>query len=153
MKRNVLACINPLSNTEDSMAARTSIYLADETRAMARPGDSLSGRINQLAGRYAEIIRRDTRNTLKLFTPEEQRAILSACWSWMMEPAATIPGGIAADVEDSSPDEIGLADEAEQDALLAKLAALTTGQQMCLAEWIEGERNKAGAASSDPEDA
>lgn len=134
------------------MARRQTLYIADETLAMVRPGDSLSGRINKLAGRYAEILRRDTRDTLRLFTPDEQRAILSACWSWAMEPAATIPGGIAADVGDSPHDELGLQSEAELDALLRKLATLTTGQQMCLAEWIEGERNKAGVAGAEVED-
>ena len=134
------------------MAQKQSTYLADTTLAMIRPGDSVSGRINQLFERYAEILKRDTRDTLKLFTPEEQRAMLAACWSWRMEPAAAIPGGIAADVGDSTPDELGLGSEAEQDLLLEKLATLTAGQQMCLAEWIEGERIKAGAASPDPED-
>lgn len=135
------------------MAHKQSTYLADGTLAMVRPGDSVSGRINQVFDRYAMILKRDTRDTLRLFTPDEQRAMLAACWGWEMDPAAAIPGGIAADVGDSTPDELGLANADEQDALLAKLATLNAGQQMCLAEWIEGERIKAGAASAEVEDA
>lgn len=128
------------------MAQRQSTYLTDSTLAMVRPGDSVSGRINGIFDRYAEMLKRDTRETLKRFSKKEQQAILIACTSQNMDQAASIFGSLAVEVGDSTPEEIGLTG-AEQEALIDRLGLLTAGQQLCLAEWIEGERTKDAATT------
>jgi hypothetical protein len=104
---------------------------------MIRPTDTVSGRINSVFDRYAEMLKRDTRATLRLFSQKELDAILIACTDWKMIPAAIIPGGISVELDNFEANDLGLTPK-EQQELTSTLAGLSTGQHLCLAEWIEG---------------
>lgn len=115
------------------MARRTTIYLSDRTEAVLSGGDSLSGTINRIADRYHEILRR---SRVKL-TPAELDAVRDALNGWLAEPAATIAGGPALEVEDALAD--GLAERHGIDGreLVATLRGLTYAQELALVDAVE----------------
>ena len=115
------------------MAKRTTIYLTDRAEAVLAGGDSLSGSINRLADRYYEIMRRSRID----LTPAELDAVRDALNGWLAEPAATIAGGPALEIEDALPD--GLTDKWSIDgpALVAKMRALTYAQEVALVDAVE----------------
>lgn len=122
------------------MAKRTSTYLSDRTvdildAAMGDTG-SLSGEINKFVDRYAETIRRH-RGVEKQFSEAELNALRDVANGWIAEPAATIAGGLAMELEDSMPDGIAEKWEIDADALIAKLRALPYADQLALVAGIE----------------
>ncbi len=127
------------------MAKRTSTYLSDRTVDIldAAIGDtgSLSGEINKFVDRYAEVIRRH-RGVEKQFSEAEMNALRDVANGWIAEPAATIEGGLAMELEDSLPDGIAEKWEIDADALLAKLRALPYADQLALVAGIEAWWNK-----------
>lgn len=127
------------------MAKRTSTYLSDRTvdildAAMGDTG-SLSGEINKFVDRYAETVRRH-RGVEKRFSEEELNALRDVANGWIAEPAATIAGGLAIELEDSLPDGIAAKWEIDADALLAKLRALPYADELALVAGIEAWWNK-----------
>lgn len=114
------------------MARRATIYLTDRAEAVLA-GDSLSGSINRIADRYYEVMRRSRID----LTPAETAAVRDALNGWLAEPAATIAGGPALEVEDALPD--GLAEKWNIDgpALVGKLRALTFAQEVALVDATE----------------
>lgn len=112
---------------------RQNIYLPDHLRDLVSDYPSLSGRIAAIIDRYHEALRR-TRVERK-FSEAEQTAILSACWSWLADPAATVFDGVAMELDDE-----GLAPP----ALIAKVRALSPFEQVALVEWIETRKRTSG---------
>lgn len=122
------------------MAKRTSTYLSDRTvdildAAMGDTG-SLSGEINKFVDRYAETVRRH-RGVEKRFSEAELNALRDVANGWIAEPAATIAGGLAIELEDSLQDGIAAKWEIDADALLAKLRALPYADELALVAGIE----------------
>lgn len=127
------------------MAKRTSTYLSDRTvdildAAMGDTG-SLSGEINKFVDRYAETVRRH-RGVEKQFSDAELNALRDVANGWLAEPAATIAGGLAMELEDSLQDGIATKWEIDADALLAKLRALPYADELALVAGIEAWWNK-----------
>lgn len=122
------------------MAKRTSTYLSDRTvdildAAMGDAG-SLSGEINKAIDRYNEVVRRH-RGVEKQFSEAELNALRDVANGWWAEPAATIAGGLALELEDSLPDGIAAKWEIDGEALLVKLRALSYADQLALVAGIE----------------
>ena len=111
---------------------RQNIYLPDHLKDYVADAPSLSGRVSTIIDRYREALRRT--KVEQKFTADELLHIKRACWSWWIEPAATIFGGIAMELEDE-----GLAPA----DLIAKVQALSPFEQVALVEWIEREKDKA----------
>jgi hypothetical protein len=111
---------------------RQNIYLPDHLRDYVADAPSLSGRISTILDRYREALRRT--RVEQQFTPDELHHIKRACWSWWVEPAATIFDGVAMELEDE-----GVAPA----TLIAKVRALSAFEQVALVEWLERERAKA----------
>lgn len=132
------------------MSKRVSTYLTDRTLDVVA-GDGLSGRINRMADRYGEILRR-TRIEAR-FTADEMNALRDVCNGWLAEPAAVIDCGVALELEDSIPDGIGDKWGIEPQMLLNKLAALNYCEEVALVEAIEAYwRGIADAGPDGPED-
>lgn len=125
------------------MAKRTSTYLTDRTLQIAGDGDSLSGALNRIVDRYGEICRRT--RVEDRFTPAELDALRSVVNGWLAEPAATIAGGLALELEDAGP-EIGDQFGIDRAALLGKLRALTFAEEVALVDAIERYWRKVGEA-------
>lgn len=96
-------------------------------------GDSLSGTINRLADRYYEIVRRSRID----LSPGELDAVRDALNGWLAEPAATIAGGPALEVEDALPDGLAERHGIDGPALVAKLRGLTYAQEVALVDAVE----------------
>lgn len=118
------------------MPKRVSTYLSDHTLRFIGETPSMSGRLNQIIDRYAEIMRRDTNDLLKRFTDAELFAVRAACHSWFAEPAAAVPGGIRLEVLDADGSELAMS-PAQVTALADKLASLTTAEEITLLEWAQ----------------
>lgn len=114
------------------MSRRATVYIADRAEAVLG-GDNLSGAINRVADRYYELVRRSRID----LAPAELDAVRDALNGWLAEPAATIAGGPALEVEDALPD--GLAERYGIDgpALVARLRALTYAQEVALVDAAE----------------
>lgn len=115
------------------MSRRTTIYLTDRAEAVLGGGESLSGSVNRLADRYYEIVRRSRID----LPPPELDAIRDALNGWLAEPAATIAGGPALEVEDALPDGLAERHGIDGPALVAKLRALTYAQEVALVDAVE----------------
>lgn len=104
----------------------------------AAMGDTgtLSGEINKFVDRYAETVRRH-RGVEKQFSESEMNAMRDVANGWWAEPAATIDGGLALNLEDSMPDGIGEKWGIDAPALVAKLRALPYADQLALVAGIE----------------
>ncbi len=115
------------------------IHLPDETLARLRTTSddgTLSASIHRTVSRYTELIRRTQQALAGRFTPAEMDALRDVANGWLADPAATIPGGLAAEWEDALP-EIGEAHEVDGAAVLARLQALTPAEDFALVEAIE----------------
>lgn len=113
---------------ESRRPRRQNVYFPDPIIDYLSGAESLSGRVTQIIDRYRETLRR-TKIEQK-FTPDEMFAIRFACLGWLADPAATIFGGIALELEDS-----GAAAE-----LVAKIGTLSPWDQVALVEYIETHR-------------
>lgn len=127
------------------MAKRTSTYLSDRSvdildAAMGDTG-SLSGEINKFVDRYAETVRRH-RGVEKQFSEAEMNALRDVANGWWAEPAATIDGGLALNLEDSIQDGIGEKWGIDAPALVDRLRALPYADQLALVAGIEAWWNK-----------
>ena len=122
------------------MAKRTSTYLSDRTvgilDAAMGDDDSLSGEINKIVDRYNEIIRHH-RGIEAQFSASEMNAMRDVANGWWAEPAATIDGGLALNLEDSIQDGIGEKWGIDAPALVARLRALPFADQLALVVGIE----------------
>lgn len=115
------------------MARKTTIYLTDRAEAVLAGGESLSGSINRIADRYYEVMRRSRID----LTPGELDAVRDALNGWLAEPAATISGGPALEVEDALDDGLAERHGIDGRALVAKLRALTYPQEVALVDAVE----------------
>ena len=115
------------------MARRTTIYLTDRAEAVLTGGESLSGSINRIADRYYEIIRRSRID----LSPAELDAVRDALTGWLAEPAATISGGPALEVEDALADGLAERHGIDGRALVAKLRGLSYAQEVALVDAVE----------------
>ncbi len=115
------------------MARRTTIYLTDRAESVLAGGESLSGAVNRVADRYYEIVRRARIN----LSPAEIDAIRDALNGWLAEPAATIAGGPALEVEDALADGLAERHGIDGPALVDKLIKLTFAQEVALVDLIE----------------
>ncbi len=102
---------------------RQNIYLPDHLRDYVSGHPSLSGRISTILDRYQEMLRRT--RIERRFTDAEMQAMRTTCAGWIAEPAATVFGGVAMEIEDAG--GLGI----DKPALLAKLAVVWTGSDGC----------------------
>lgn len=114
------------------MARKSTIYLGDRAEAVLGRGP-LSSAINRVADRYYEIVRRSRID----LSPGELDAVRDALNGWLAEPAATIAGGPALEVEDALPDGLAERHGIDGPALVAKLRALTYAQEVALVDAVE----------------
>lgn len=113
---------------------RQNVYFPDHIIDWLSGFESLSGRVTQVLDRYRDALRR-TKIEQK-FSAEEMLVIRAACHNWWAEPAATIFGGIALELEDTgAPAE-----------LIAKVAALSPWEQVALIEHVEALESDARAS-------
>lgn len=115
------------------MARRTTIYLTDRAEAVLSGGESLSGSINRVADRYYEVVRRSRID----LSPAELNAVRDALSGWLAEPAATISGGPALEVEDALADGLAERHGIDGPVLVAKLRGLTYAQEVSLVDSVE----------------
>jgi hypothetical protein len=132
------------------MSKRVSVYLSDRT-CETLAGGGMSTRINRMADRYAEMLRRmriDQR-----FTAAELDALRAVARDWAAEPAAALAGGLALELEDAIPDGIGAEFGVDVQELLGKLRGLAFAEEVALAESLEaywrGVSLAAGAGEGD----
>jgi hypothetical protein len=119
------------------MANRKNIYFPDHILEKLRGDDmSLSGRVTEIVDRYFEMLRRI--RIEKEFTTAEMNLMKDACRSWLPEPAATVFGGVALEVEDSLPYGLDKKWKVNAKELLAKLEELTPGEEIALVEAVTG---------------
>lgn len=114
------------------MARKSTIYLGDRAEAILGRGP-LSSAINRVADRYYELVRR---SRIDLPQPELD-AVRDALNGWLAEPAATIAGGPALEVEDALPDGLAERHGIDGPALVAKLRGLTYAQEIALVDAVE----------------
>ena len=117
-----------MSTTDDTKRRprRQNVYFPDPIIDYLSGAESLSGRVTQIIGRYREALRRT--RVADRFDDGEMLTIRQACHGWWSEPAATIFGGIALELEDyGAPAE-----------LVSKVAAMTPWEQVALLEYVEG---------------
>lgn len=121
------------------MTNRKNVYFPDHILEKLKGDDSLSGRVTEIIDRYFEMVRRT--RIEKQFSEAELNLMRDACISWLPEPAATVFGGVALEVEDSLPDGLDKKWNVAAKTLLAKLAALTPGEEVALVEAVvDGRR-------------
>jgi hypothetical protein len=114
------------------MSEKRSVYLSDRALALPRARDSLSGRLNQVADRYTELIRRERDALRAQFTAAEWQTLLDACSHATADnPACVIPGSAALFVADHA--RAG----ADVGALPGILATLSPALCFVLQELIE----------------
>ena len=133
------------------MGKKTSIYLTDEIRAkLHSPPRGPSQAIAEIAERYEAIIAPEKRRLEVFFAPEEWNAMRNAC-NGTLWTAATMRGGVLADIEDSLDGELD-AFGVSRSALENKLRTLSLTAQFALVELIEEFWEKTTPAGEDPED-
>lgn len=122
------------------MAKKSSVYLSDTLlRVIGPAGDdydvSVSGRLNQIGDRYAQILRR---TQLPELSEAELNLIRDALNDVLHEPADMIRGAIGHGVSDSIALD-GLAEKwsVDGEVLVEKLAALDYAQEVTLLERVE----------------
>lgn len=133
------------------MGKKSSIYLSDEIKAKLRvPPRGQSAAVSATIERYDALLAPEIKRLAALFSGAEWNAMRNACngTAWT---AASIRGGVLADIQDSLDDEIE-SFGADRAALEGKLAALTVGQQFALVEMIEEFWGKQGPDKVEPED-
>lgn len=124
-----------MSTTDDTKRRprRQNVYFPDPIIDYLSGAESLSGRVTQIIDRYRETLRRT--RIAERFDESEMLTIRRACHGWWAEPAATIFGGIALELEDSG----------APPALVAKVGELTPWEQVALLEHVEGLANASSA--------
>jgi hypothetical protein len=116
------------------MTNRKNVYFPDHILEKLRCDDSLSGRVTEIIDRYFEMVRRT--RIEKRFSKAEMNLMRDACLSWLPEPAATVFGGVALEVEDSLPDGLDKKWGVDAHALIAKLNGLGPGEEVALVEAV-----------------
>ena len=103
-----------------SMGEKRSVYLTEQTLGAVRRLDSLSGRINQVAARYAAILALDGPSLRARFNSAQWASLLTHAWRWREIDAPKLPivvrrdlGGSARGLTDAQ--LVLLADMAEGD--------------------------------------
>lgn len=132
------------------MGSKSSIYVTDDIRSKLRcPPRGLSAAVSATIERYHALLEPERRRVAEILTEGEINACRAACngtiWS-----AASMRGGVLADIQDSLDSEIaewGI----DRGALEAKLAGLSPVQQFALAEMIEEYWDGVAAAEAEPE--
>lgn len=120
------------------MSNRKNIYLPDhilERLAKRGPDTSLSGSICSILDRYFEIMRR-TKPWTK-FSEAEIGIMRDACMSWLPDPASTIFGGIALEIEDSIPDGLDRKWNVDTKDLTTKLKTLSPTEEVALVDFLK----------------
>lgn len=110
------------------MSKKSSVYFGPPLVALTenlRDGDSVSGRVNQVAERYAEIVRRDA---IPL-TDGERHVLASVLMGALVEPL--LIRHLADEVEDSD-----LADTDDARSLMAKLRPAAFAQLAATVESV-----------------
>ena len=97
-------------------------------------GHGFSHRMNQIADRYLEILRRAP---LPAFDENELNAIRDALNGTLHEPAAAIRGGAWTNVENACLDGLAGKQEIDGHALVQKLQGLSFAQEVRLFEEVE----------------
>lgn len=120
------------------MTNRKNVYFPDDILVLLQGKGSLSGRVTTIIDRYHEMVRRT--RIERHFSQAEMACVLDACMNWLAEPAPTVFGGAALEVEDSLADGIAEKWGVDGGALLSKLKALTPGQEVALVEAIEAAK-------------
>jgi len=133
------------------MGKKTSVYLNDEIRAKLRcPPRGASQAISETIERYSALLEPELRRLEVFFGPEEWNAMRNACngtlWS-----AASMRGGVLADIEDSLDSELD-SFGVSREGLLAKLQSLSPVAQFALVESIEEFWEKTAPAGEEPDD-
>ena len=131
------------------MARNISIYpgaALDAALEANGGGRGKSHRLNQIADRYTELLRR---NPLPDFSVAEWNLMRDSLNGGLHEPAATIRG-VWQGVEDSLLDSLGAKWDVDGPALVARLRDLTYAQEVALVEqieawWSEQSRDAASA--------
>ena len=105
---------------------RQNIYLPERLIDYLADSESLSGRVVQIIDRYCEALERTP--VQERFSAADMVTIRAACHGWWAEPAATIFGGLAMEVDAAGgpPD------------MVARLNGLSPWEQIALLEYIQG---------------
>ena len=124
------------------MSRKTSVYLTDRTEHLlgyVQEGDSLSGRINAVADRYAELITRSRRTVLPKFDRAELETlrIVMLVWDSRKMPASQLLGALADEVLQMS--VRGTESKSDHTSLMRKLAKLSPVEEIGLIEWLESD--------------
>ena len=98
--------------------------------------------ITEVMGRYDTLMRIERRALRDMFSEGEIAPMLNNALSTIYD-AATIPGAVLADTEDEI-DATFKFYGVDRASLLAKLKALTPGQQFALVDWLEEMRADIG---------
>lgn len=119
--------------------SRRSIWFNRSSETTLEPhSENISGRVNAVLDRFAEILRRDTTAALSGFNSDEQRAIVTVCSSWSPASASEIYDGAAIRVETAAPADLGLSPQQASD-LAAKLRRISFADQIVIDEWARAQ--------------
>ncbi|UXY13854.1 hypothetical protein N8I74_11025 [Chitiniphilus purpureus] len=103
--------------------------------------NEISGRIADVLDRYQHIIGEAQQRLLAQLSPLDQAMIRAACQSWATRttPARILVGGIVAELEDAAEDggDLSSIDPVNVEALVSRIAALSSADQIALIEWLE----------------
>jgi hypothetical protein len=132
------------------MGKKSSIYLPNGIRVKLRvPPRGQSSAVSATIERYDALLAPEKKRLLALFSEGEWNAMRNAC-NGTMWSAASIRGGVLADIQDSLDEELE-SFGADRAALEAKLAALAPAAQYALVEMIEEYWEGQGPAEEEPE--
>lgn len=136
------------------MSKRITIYLnpplAEALEGLAA-GDSVSGRLGAIAGRYTEILRRA--RIASRFTAHELDALRDCCNGTWFDPASLIDGAVLANFQDALQDGLGNKWGIDPAAVAERLRALSYPEQVALVEDIEQFWRGVAGGGPDPEPA
>jgi hypothetical protein len=125
------------------MARKVSVYLSDRALALPRVNDSLSGRLNDVADRYTEILLHEGRTIRERFLPHQWPWLVDALRDWQPGSAAAIIGSLEREVERRAN-----APDAPPDLLPRSLVEVAIGELrpvdlILLFELLEADRGQA----------
>ena len=130
------------------MAEKRNVYIGDRLAAIIgtlpeNGHPSLSGRLNAIGDRYAEIIGRELPALLASLSEDERNMIKIVMWSTetLTSPAGVLLGGIAANLADSQDFELKDYRREAVEALIQKAVDWTPAQELALIEWIEATKH------------
>lgn len=134
------------------MGKKSSIYLSDEIKGKLRvPPRGQSAAVSLTIDRYYSLLEPARKRLEALFDEGEWNAMRNACNGTMWTPAATIRGGVLANVQDSLDEEI-TEYGANRATLEGKLAGLTIVEQFALVEMLEAWWEEQGPAEEEIEE-